>query len=397
MTKKLIAALASSFVLASAGVLSGFAGAQAAEPYDIDVIIPLTGGGAFLGKGEQFSLQLAEKAVNASGGIKGRPLHYVFHDDQSTPQLGVQLANTVLEKKPAIVLGSSLVAICRAIVPLMEGNAVSYCFSPGLHPPPRSYAFTASVSTVDLMDAIVRYFRMKGWTRLALMFSTDATGQDAEDAAKQILARPENAAMQLVQTVHFNTNDVSVSAQIENVKAANPQAFIAWSTGSPIATIFHAMLQAGLDVPFATTDGNMTYAQMEQYKDFLPKQLYFPAGDYVIRDPALLPPGSAPANAEFYQRFAEAGVRPDEPSELAWDPTMIVVHALRTLGTDATAQQIHDFIIHLKGYPGIDGIYDFEKVPQRGLDVSNAVVTRWSPGNPVWDVVSKPGGAPLAP
>jgi len=76
---------------------------------------------------------------------------------------------------------------------------------------------------------------------------------------------------------------------------------------------------------------------------------------------------------------------------------MIVVHALRTLGTDATAQQIHDFIIHLKGYPGIDGIYDFEKVPQRGLDVSNAVVTRWSPGNPVWDVVSKPGGAPLAP
>ena len=35
------------------------------------------------------------------------------------------------------------------------------------------------------------------------------------------------------------------SAQLENVKAANPQAFIAWGTGTPIATIFRGMIQAG--------------------------------------------------------------------------------------------------------------------------------------------------------
>jgi branched-chain amino acid transport system substrate-binding protein len=381
--------------LAALAALLPLAPAGAAQAYDIDVVLPLTGPGAFLGQGERQSLQLVEKSVNGGGGIKGKELHFVFHDDQSSPQVGVQLASEIVAKQPAVLLGSSLVAICRAIVPLVKNGPVEYCFSPGLHPDAGSYAFTASVSTLDLADAVVRYFRMKGWTRVALMVSSDATGQDAEDGLKQVLARPENKAMQVVTTQHFNINDVSVSAQIENVKAADPQCFIAWSTGTPIATIFRAMLQAGLDVPTATTDGNMTYAQMTQYADFLPRQLYIPAGEYAARDAAFLPPAVRQANDTLYTLYAGMGAKPDEPAELAWEPAMLVVHALRTLGTNASATQIRDFLVHLKGYAGLDGIYDFEKVPQRGLDVTNAVVTLWSKQAKSWGVVSKPAGEPL--
>src|SRR5208282_1763508 len=105
--------------------------------------------------------------------------------------------------------------------------------------------------------------------------------------------------------------DVSVSAQLENVKAANPQCFIAWSTGSPIATIFRGLVQAGLDVPTATTDGNMTYAQMTQYADFLPKQLYIPAAEWIVTDPNQLPPEVAAEHKKFYDSFAAAGLKPD--------------------------------------------------------------------------------------
>ena len=58
---------------------------------------------------------------------------------------------------------------------------------------------------------------------------------------------PENKDITLVDRVHFNPTDVSVAAQIERVKAAKPQAFIAWSTGAPIATVFKGIVQAGLD------------------------------------------------------------------------------------------------------------------------------------------------------
>ena len=369
--------------------------ADAAEPYNINVILPLTGAGAFLGTGEKQSLELAEKAVNAIGGSTGSFCTLSSTTTSRVPQVGVQLATEVIASKPAVILGSSLVAICRAIAPLMKSGPVQYCFSPGLHPEPGAYSFTASVSTVDLAQAAVRYFRLKGWKRVALMVSTDATGQDFEDGMKQVLALPENKDMQVVATAYFNTTDISVTAQLENIKAADPQCFIAWSSGTPIQTIFRGAIQAGLDVPMATTDGNMTYTQMKQYADVLPEQLYIPSGEYIAHDPKLVQPAVAEAQDAFYAAFKAAGVRPDEPSELAWEPAMILVHALQTLGPQASAQQIHDFIVHLKGFPSIDGIYDFEKVPQRGLDVSNAVVTLWSKKTQTWDVVSEPGGTPV--
>lgn len=369
--------------------------AQSAEPVKIPVVLPITGHGAFLGTGEKKSLELAEKSVNASGGIQGHPLQFQFYDDQSTPQVSVQLVSQIIGSTPPVILGSSLVALCRATVPLTKNGPVQYCLSPGLHPHPGDYAFTASVSTLDLARAAIRYLREKGWTRVAFIFSTDATGQEFEQGIDGVLAEPQNKNMKAVDTEHFNISDVSVAAQIAKIAVAKPQAFIAWSTGTPIQTIFRGMVEGGLNVPTITTDGNMTYAQMKQYAGFLPKQLYMPAGAYIAHDPKLVPPAVAKAQDEFYKTFAAAGLKPDEPSELAWEPAMIIVDALRKLGPQATTQQVHDFLEHLKGYASIDGVCDFEKVPQRGLDVSNSVMTLWDKQTQTWKVVSKPGGEPL--
>jgi branched-chain amino acid transport system substrate-binding protein len=74
---------------------------------------------------------------------------------------------------------------------------------------------------------------------------------------------------------------------------------------------------------------------------------------------------------------------------------MAVVTALRKLGTAATADQIRDFIAHQQDLAGIEGLYNFVKVPQRGLDISNVVVTEWSPTADTWEAVAKPTGIPL--
>ncbi|HKT18774.1 MAG TPA: ABC transporter substrate-binding protein [Stellaceae bacterium] len=387
----------------AAGMLALLAGApqsRAAGSYDIQVVMPLTGGGSFLGHGEQQSLQLAEKTANEAGGINGTQLHFVFHDDQTSPQTAVQLTNQVMVSHPAVMIGSSIVAMCSAMAPLVAANGpVQYCLSPGVHPAKGSYTFTSSVSTLDLANALIRYFRLKGWTRIALMFSTDASGQDAERGIKSVLDLPENKAMKIVETAHFATTDVNVSAQLENVKAANPQAFIAWSTGAAIATIFRGMIQAGLDVPTATTDGNMTRAQMTQYEAFLPKQLYFPAAEWVVANDPKFPmePAVAARQKAFYAAFKSAGLQPDIASELAWDPALILVDVLKQLGINASARQIRDRLGSLKGFAGINGIYDFQREPQRGLNVSNAVVTRWDAAAKNWRVVSKATGVPLSP
>ena len=384
------------FTAAAMCAAVGMGPALAAEPYDIHAILSLTGGASFLGKAEQTALQLIEKSSNEQGGIQGRPVHFVFHDDQSSPQTAVQLASQVVAGKPAVQIGPNLVAMCNGVAPLVKNGPVMYCLSPGIHPPEGSYAFTSSVSTVDLSRALIRYFRERGWTRLALMTSTDASGQDAEHGIDGNLALPENKSVQVVAREHFNPTDVSVAAQIENIKAAKPQAFIAWSTGAPIGTIFKAITQAGLDVPMGTTDGNMTFAQMTQYAAFLPKQLYIPAAGWAMHGTDIKrPAGVTAAQERFEAAYKAAGVEPDVAAALAWDPTTITIDALKKLGPNATAPQVREYLSHLKGYAGVDGTYDFERIPQRGLDVQDAVVTRWTPDKNRWVPVSQPAGQPL--
>ena len=380
-----------------AALLLASPSARAADtPFELNIILPLSGGAAFLGNSEKSTIALAEKEINRQGGIQGRPIHFVLHDDQSRPQTAVQLANSVMGTRPNVIIGPTLVATCNAIAPLMRSGPVDYCFSPGIHPPPGSYVFSASVSTIDLERVLIRYFRLRGWTHLALMTSTDATGQDGEHGIQAILAEPENSGVKMVASAHFNPGDVSVAAQIATIAAAKPQAVIAWSTGAAIATVFKGIAQAGLDIPVATTDGNMTHAQMTQYASFLPKQLFIPAAVWVRHGAELkLDPGVEAAQKRFYAAFDGAGLLPDLPATLAWDTIMVVTDALRHTGLDADPAKLRRYLAGLRGYAGINGVYDFGKTPQRGLGEEDTLVTLWNAGSRNWEPVSKPGGQPL--
>ncbi len=388
--------LARALVLVTCVLALGALRARAADPYRINVVLPLTGGASFLGKGEQQALQLFQTLTNKDGGINGQPLEFVYHDDQTSPQTTVQITNGILAEKPAVMIGSSIVAMCNAMAPLLKEGPFDYCLSPGVHPAAGSYQFSTSTDTHALIEALVRYFRSSGMTKIAFMTSTDASGQDAERGFDEVIKLPENSGLQVVERQRFNPTDVSVSAQIERIKAANPQAFIAWSTGAPIATVFKAVLQAGLDVPLGTTNGNQTYAQMRAYKDFLPKVLYIPTSVFPSHAGMFqLDPRVEERQKKFYAAFAAANVKPDNMSALAWDPANLIIDSLRKLGAKATAQQVKDDLANLTGSAGINGIYDFKAVPQRGLTVKNALVTRWDPAADTWTVVSEPTGAPL--
>ena len=383
-------ALAFAFACAASGR------ASAAEPYDIQVILPLTGGGAFLGKGHRDSLDILAEIVNKSGGIKGRPLHFVYHDDESSPQVAVQLAGEILAQKPAVMLGSSLVAMCAAVAPLVKDGPVDYCLSPAYHPPKGSYVFSSSASAIDQTKAVMRYYRMKGWTKIATLNNTDATGQQNDKATDLVAALPENKDVKLVAREHFNPTDISVSAQIERIKASGAQAIIAGVTGSPAATVFKGMVQAGLDIPVSPTSGNEVVAQMEQWKDFLPKGLVmgsavFPEHDGIWK----LDPRIETAQHEMYAALKAHGETPDNLVATCWDAGLIVVDALRTLGPDATAKQIRDYIANLTNFAGVDGFYNFKENPERGLGPDSAIVVRYDPAKQAFVWLTKPGGAPL--
>jgi branched-chain amino acid transport system substrate-binding protein len=370
---------------------------QAADPVVLNVVIPLTGGGAFLGKAEEQALGLAAKLINGQGGIKGRDVRFEIQDDQSKPQVTVQLANKVKASRAPIILGSTLTGACNAEAPLMRNGPFMYCFSPSIHPEAGSYVFTSNVSTYDLQRSLITYFRARGWKKIAFIAASDASGQDAERGIKQALSEPQNSDVKIVAQFSYNPRDVSVSAQLERIKAAQPDVLIAWSTGAAVATIFKGISEAGLTIPVATTNGNMTHAQMDAYAAFLPKDLVIASSVWpgYRSDLKELDAGVQKAQADFFKQFDAAGVAPDLGAVNVWDAVMIVVDALRKVGPDATAAQVKDYVAGITDFPGINGRYDFKKTPQRGLDERAAVVTRWNPDKNIWQVVSHAGGAPL--
>ena len=293
------------------------------------------------------------------------------------------------------MIGSAVAGLCNAMSPLMKSGPVMYCLSPSLYAKPGDYAFSSSVSTKGLLEGLLRYFKERGWTKVGLIASTDASGQDARKQITPLLAEDEFKGMEIIADAQFNPTDVSASAQVQRVKGAQPQAVIVWSTGAPVGTVFKAIRDAGFDVPIGTTDGNMTYAQMEQYASFQPKELYIPAAQWLKTENGKEAAEAREAKDSFYKAFEGANVKPDGPSTFAWDPALLVVSALKALPEGATAEQLKEHIAGLQGFGGINGVYDFKKDPQRGLDQSSVVVTRWDDGAKTWKVVSDVGGALL--
>ena len=300
----------------------------------------------------------------------------------------------LVNKKVQVVLGSTLVAVCNAMSALIKDGPVQWCFSSAFRPPAGSYAFSTGVSSALLSDFVVRYTRQRGWSKTALLTSTDATGQDGDRTFDTTLALPENLRVVMVAHEHFNIGDLSVAAQIARIKTSGAQVLFAWTTGTQLATILHAASDAGLAIPIVTTSGNSTYPQMKAYASFLPKEFYFTG--VLSLAPNELPNSPVKSTILSYlSAFRSTGIRPDIGSNQAWDGAQILIEALKKLGLNATPSQIRDYVVNLRGWSGINGQYDFQRYPQRGVGLEWLTMQRWDTAKDSWVGVSKLGGAPF--
>jgi branched-chain amino acid transport system substrate-binding protein len=362
------------------------------SPYVIHAILSLTGAAAFLGTSESRMLGIVTQTVNKSGGIHGRPVAFQVADDQSNPVLAVQLVNGLIADKVPMIFGPGFTATCSATMALaMKTGPVMWCMAPGIYPDPGSYVFSTQSTTDQTMIVMVRYFRLRGWKRIAIISSTDASGQAFDHGVAAAAALPENRDVQFVAHEHMSPTDISISAQAERIKAAKPQALFTLATGSPWGTIMRGVSDAGIDLPIGGGNGNLLISQLGQYKAFLPTEMYFP-GNIAIAPDSI---GRGPiqdAQAVYFNAFHAAGLTPDLGYDIGWDPAMILISALREIGPTATAEQVRNYIVNLHGWVGINGVYDFRDGMQRGIGQLSQVMDRWDKNRNEFVSVSRPAG-----
>jgi len=384
-------ARAASLAAAALFALAPCAGA-AADPYNIYVIAAMTGPSAFLGTTEAAALKVIEDQTNKAGGVRGRPIHFIIQDDQSVATNAVQLLNQTIAQKVPVILGSSLVSACSAMAPVAASGPVVYCFSPGVHPAAGGYMFSSSISTADYIVASIRYLRAKGLHKVAVISSNDATGQDGDRSIDAAIALPEmQGQLNVVDREHFNSTDLSVAAQMARIKASGAQTAILWAVGTPFSTLLRDAASGALDIPLVTSAGNLNATQLTGLESFMPDELLMVAPPWVA--PSQFPnPAFRKYLAGYLDALKAAGVHPEQGESLAWDPAMMVLDALRKFGFDATPAQIRDYIAGLKGWVGVNGAYDFQAFPQRGIGIDGLVMVRWDKKAKWFVGVSKPGG-----
>ena len=365
------------------------------NPYTIDVILSLTGSAATLGQAEAAALAAYEKLANRQGGIRGTPVHFEVVDDTSNAATAVQLASTILARHPAIVMGSSLVGPTQAIEPLFKDGPVLFACTPLLYPDKGSYVFAAGASSRHSLAAAVRYFRLKGLTKIAVLTTADASGQDNLHSVDLALQLPENKTMQVVDREQFAVSDISAAPQAQRIKASGAQAIFAYPTGAPFGTALHAFYDAGLDLPIDTAGPNLDPVLLDRFKSVLPHaELVIANASFFNHDRKAGDPLKPPID-EFYTELGAAGIKPTVANAFTWDPARIIVAALRKIGTGATPAQIRDYIASLHDYAGVSGLYDFRIGDQHGLTQDAEVVIRYDPVNPSGQrIVSAQGGAP---
>lgn len=367
------------------------------QPYVIDVIIGLTGVDSFTGSAVWApGLRAFAKYANQTGGINGRPLKFDIHDDQTTPQISVQLAAQVIAKHPAIMIGGGTTATCAAITTLLADGPVSYCLSPGYAPAHGSYAFASSASLLYIVSTCVRFARLKGYHRLAIINASDASGQASDLALQRNLGLPENRDVKYVVVEHFNATDLSVSAQVQRIKEAHPDAIISFATGTGFSTLLHNLNDAGVSLPMVTTVSNLDPKHMQALTTFAPPALYAPTSAGLYYEQNRTQPGPLHnAIVAFTGGYKDAGEQLVGASPFVWDPAWIIVSALRKLGPEASAKQLRDYIANLHDFAGVNGIYDFRIGDQHGLNESSVAIVQWEPNSSSIKLASKPGGFPL--
>ncbi len=383
-------------IIATAVLAGATMSAQAqTPPLTFDVILPMTGQAAFMGQAEGHSFIAFEKYINANGGFAGRQIHFDIKDDQTSPQVALQLANAVIGKKAPVIFGSSVVATCSSIGAAVAKNGpVQYCLSPGYSPQKDSFSFATGTTILTLTQTILRYAKLRGFHRIAFVGSTDATGIATAQVNTELFKSSELRDLDLVADERVSTGDVSAAAQIAKIKAARPDAIWTSTSGTVFGTVMHAMADAGLDVPVLTTTANANAPQLKSLASVLPRELYFNGLPYqlggLLKEPELRRQATMFSNA-----FKGVGAEPSALNALSWDPLLITMAAYRQFGPSLTAEQLKTFTLSQKHFAGLNGFYNFSSGDQHGLDSNAVVIIGWNRSNSEFYPASQLGGAPL--
>jgi branched-chain amino acid transport system substrate-binding protein len=225
---------------ASAALLPMAAGAQASEVV-IGVIYPLSGASAQIGVDAQKSFDTAAEVINKNfdfdlplargeglSGLGGAKVRLVFADHQADPQKGrAEAERLITQEKVCAIIGTYQSAVAVTVSQICERYQIPFISadnsSPSLHRRGLKFYFRAaphdemfSAAMFDFFDAM----KKKGTKieTLSLFHEDTIFGTDSGNAQLKLASE---RGYKVVADIKYRSNSPSLSAEVQQLKAAN--------------------------------------------------------------------------------------------------------------------------------------------------------------------------------
>jgi branched-chain amino acid transport system substrate-binding protein len=349
--------------------ITGNAETATDEVIPIGAVLSLTGPGAGLGQPERNGILLAEKTINARGGIAGHPIKIMIEDDASKADIAKSKAEKLIfDQKAIAILGPSLTASTGAIGSISNSEGMAEVAFTGLGPPIElTYKSLYHALPPQILNArAMLEYATKALTakKIGVLHDT-GYGQVVMNSLNQI---KNEYGVDFVAVEKFEVGAMDTSIQAAKVRAAEPDVVFIVATSS---VPFRNARQVKIAQPIVSAIGSASYDYVHGMGEFA-DNIVFP--EFVVgEDPE-------PQQVEFVNLYKqEYNTVPKNFEAAGYDSVNAVAAAIEKAGADRKPASV---AAALRGpYRGVLARYDFSAPDMTGIDLSNYVYSKLVKGS----------------
>ena len=314
--------------------------------------------------------QYAVRELNARGGVLGRNVELLMEDDQSKPELSALAARKLEGSGVAFIL-----SLTHTVAALQAQTVTVESKTPHLAPSLTVDTLTTQINNPNFWQTgplastqiatLLSYARHKNYKRVALISDNSAISQAT---AKAFKAEFDKNSIQLVVDETLPAGAQSADAQMQKVRAANPDAiFLATLLTSENLLVLRYYRSLSMKTPLIGNYNLSVPVYMSVAKGLLDGLVFVDAWD-----PA------KPQVKQFIAGYAkEMGTEPYNTMGFGYDGVMMAADAIRRAGS-VDKEKVRQAMQATKGYKGvlgsIDSTYGFAEGKRIGFDPQGMVV-----------------------
>lgn len=226
-----------------------------ADEVRIGMVNAQSGPAAGLGLGMRAGAQAYFARINAEGGVNGRKINLIVHDDGYEPARTALLTDALINSsKVFALLGYVGTPTSRAALPIATAAGVPFLFpftgAEFLRSPIKPWAFNLRASYFDETEALIAHIHSDlGSQKVALLRQDDSFGEAVKSGIAGALSK---RGLRIHSEARILRNSLDVAGAVNTLKLAAPQAIVFVGTYQQLAAAIKHAKASGVRARFFT-------------------------------------------------------------------------------------------------------------------------------------------------